>query len=228
MLKPEIQEILTRSKEWGWVLEPDAKEILRLSGITVPRFVLAWDVEEAESFARQIGYPVVAKVVSPRVLHKTDSGGVLLGIRDRDALARAFRGFQKFDGFEGMLVEEMVSGKELILGGKVDHQFGPIVLLGLGGILAEIYQDTALRMAPIGPNDVVSMMNGLKAHKLFTGFRGSEPINLGELSKTLVTLSHLMMDLEDQVSSMDLNPVMCDARRCVVADARIMLKENGS
>lgn len=224
MLTEEIRAILAGSREYGWVLEPDAKRLLHLAGIGVPKFLWAQDLEEAYAFAEGIGYPVAAKVVSPAILHKTEAGGVVLGIRDREGLARAYEGFRGLRGFRGMLVEETVSGAEMILGGKVDMQFGPIVLMGVGGTLAEIYRDTALRMAPIAEKDVLSMLHGLKAHQIFEGYRGAEPVDLPELSRTLVALSHLMMDLQDEVSSLDLNPVICRGKQCLAADARILLK----
>jgi hypothetical protein len=123
-----------------------------------------------------------------------------------------------------MLVEEMVSGIELIAGAKVDYQFGPVILLGMGGTAVEIYKDTALRMAPLKEVDVESMLKGLKAHELLNGYRGAQPVNLKELVRTLMAFSRLVMDLEGYFESIDLNPVMCSSTSCVVADARIMLQ----
>jgi len=110
----------------------------------------------------------------------------------------------------------------------VDYQFGPVILLGLGGTGVEIYRDTSLRMAPLKPRDVEAMVQGLKAHQLLEGYRGSEPINLPELNGLLVRFSRLVMTLEGLVESIDLNPVMCTPQRCLIADARIMLRAAGS
>jgi acyl-CoA synthetase (NDP forming) len=123
-----------------------------------------------------------------------------------------------------VLVEEMISGVELMVGAKIDYQFGPIILLGMGGTGVEIYRDIALRMAPLRPGDVESMIRGLKARPLLEGYRGSEPISLSELTRLVVTFSDLVMDLEDFIESIDLNPVMCSSTKCIVADARIMLR----
>jgi acyl-CoA synthetase (NDP forming) len=120
-------------------------------------------------------------------------------------------------------VEEMVSGTELIVGAKIDYQFGPVILLGIGGTGVEIYQDTTLRMAPLNQQDVDYMINGLKAGQLIKGYRGSEPVNLPALSSLIMTFSALVMEIEKSIESIDLNPVMCNAKRCVVADARIMI-----
>ena len=224
MLKKELKAIVTASKRWGWVLEPEAKRMLSISGIDVPKFLWAESSEEAVGFAEKIGYPVVGKLVSPEALHKSDVGGVVVGIDSVKNLEKTFHRFSSFKDFAGMLVEEMVSGTELIAGAKMDYQFGPVILLGMGGTAVEIYKDTALRMAPLKEVDIDSMLKGLKAHELLKGYRGSQPVNLKELTRTLMAFSSLVMDLEGYFESIDLNPVMCSSKRCVVADARIMLQ----
>jgi len=224
MLRKEPKAIVKSSRRWGWVLEPEAKRLLAISGIDVPRFFWAKSSEEAIQFAGEIGYPVVGKLVSPEALHKSEVGGVVVGIDSDKNLEKAFHRFSSFKDFAGMLVEEMVSGTELIVGAKVDYQFGPVILLGMGGTAVEIYKDTALRMAPLKEVDVESMLKGLKAHELLKGYRGSQPVNLKELVRTLMAFSSLVMDLKGYFESIDLNPVMCSSKRCVVADARIMLQ----
>jgi len=226
MLTEEIKDILLASRELGWVLEPEAKRLFSLAGLDVPKFMLATELEQAVRFARDIGYPLVAKVVSPRALHKSDVGGVVVDIDTDAKLTKAYRRFSKFDGFTGMLVEEMLSGVELIVGAKIDYQFGPVILLGMGGIGVEIYRDTTLRMAPLKEKDVESMLRDLKAHQLLEGYRGSEPVNLAELKAMVVAFSSLVMEIEGLIESIDLNPVLCSSKRCAVADARIMLKVN--
>ena len=124
-----------------------------------------------------------------------------------------------------MLIAEMAKGLELIIGAKNDFQFGPMILLGMGGVGVEIYKDVSLRMAPLKARDAEHMINELVARKLLTGYRGSEPVNLPFLKKTLINFSRLMMDLQDVVESIDLNPVMCTAKSCIVVDSRIMLKQ---
>ena len=224
MLKKELKDIVTASKRWGWVLEPEAKRLLSVSGIDVPKFLWAKSPDEAVQFAEKIGYPVVGKLVSPKALHKSEVGGVVVGIDSVKNLEETFHRFSSFEDFAGMLIEEMVSGTELIAGAKVDYQFGPVILLGMGGTAVEIYKDTALRMAPLKEVDVESMLKGLQAYELLKGYRGSQPVNLKELTKTLMAFSNLVMNLEGYFESIDLNPVMCSSERCVVADARIMLQ----
>ncbi len=225
MLNKEIHAILSRSKEWGWVMEPDAQKIFSLYGFKTPKYGVATNAAHALKIAHQIGYPVVAKVVSPAILHKSDVKGVVVGVKDDKTLVATFERFEKLDGFSGMLVSEMVRGIELIIGAKNDHQFGPIILLGMGGVGVEIYKDVALRMAPLQPKDVDGMVCELDARQFLTGYRGSDGINMNALKKLLVNFSRLMMDLQGVVESVDMNPVICTPKTCLAVDARIILKK---
>jgi len=223
VLKKGIKEKLDAARESGWVLEPEAKMILHSYGIDVPRFTWTHSLEEALEFVRENGFPVVAKVVSPLILHKSDAGGVITGIVNDELLKDAFRRFSQMEGFAGMLVEKMLSGIELMAGAKVDYQFGPVILFGMGGTEVEIYRDTILRMAPLAERDVPAMMSNLKARPLLEGYRGSKPIDVAALTRTLLGFSDLVMDIQGFIESIDLNPVLCSAEKCIVADARIML-----
>jgi hypothetical protein len=223
MLVRAFQETLNASKAQGWIMEPEAKHLLSLVHVDVPLFKWTNDVDEAALFAGKIGYPVVAKVVSPAVVHKSEHGGVVPRVADEMELREVFSQFSRVDPFAGILVEERLSGIELIIGGKMDYQFGPVVLLGMGGTSAEIYRDISLRMAPLNENDIRSMYMDLKSYPLLEGYRGSKGIHFGKLSDMLILFSKLLMDLEGQVESIDLNPVMCSPEKCVVADARIIL-----
>jgi succinyl-CoA synthetase beta subunit len=224
MLTEDMRLIIDNARETGWVLEPDAKRLLSLAGLTVPDFVLAVTASEAVAAAQRIGYPVAAKVVSAKILHKSEAGGVAVGVPDASHLTDIFGKFSALEGFAGLLVEEMLPGSELIVGAKVDFQFGPVILLGMGGTGVEIYRDTVIRMAPVTEKDVQAMLAGLKGARLLQGYRGAEPISIPELIRLMLAFSALIMDLENDVESIDLNPVKCTGRRCVVADARIMLR----
>jgi acyl-CoA synthetase (NDP forming) len=227
MLKKELKAIIAASEELGWVLEPEAKRLLSLSGIDVPKFKWAKSLGDSVQFAGEIGYPVVAKLISPTALHKSDVGGVVVGIDSDEKLTETFQRFSTFEGFSGLLVEKMISGIELIVGAKLDYQFGPVILLGMGGTEVEIYKDTTLRMAPLRTQDAESMLRALKAHKLLEGYRGSKSIDQKQLADTLMSFSDLVMELEEYFESIDLNPLMCSPERCVVADARIVLNRDG-
>jgi acyl-CoA synthetase (NDP forming) len=222
-MNEEMKQILDEAGSRGWVLEPDAKRLLAAAGLAVPRFLRTSDPGEARRFAEEIGYPVVAKVVSADILHKSDAGGVKTGLRDGHALQEAMERFSSMEGYEATLVEETVQGLELIAGAKVDAQFGPVILLGIGGTAVEIYKDTVIRMAPLEPRDVEAMVNGLEAHQLLRGYRGAEPVDMDALSDALVTFSGLVMEMADRMESVDLNPLVCSSSGCVVADARILL-----
>jgi hypothetical protein len=166
---------------------------------------------------------VVVKVVSPEVVHKSEVGGVAAGVASDEALLQAFNHMAQIKGFAGVIVEEVLKGVELIIGATMDEQFGPIVLLGAGGTTTEICRDVTFGMAPLCDNEVDRMIQRLKAGPLLTGFRGSEPVDLGELNRLVIKFSNLVAELGDMVESVDLNPVICSGQRCVVADARIML-----
>ena len=226
--RAEMLQIVEAARADGWVLEPDAKRLFRLAGFDVPRLTVARTPEEADRFAREIGYPVVAKVVSPRILHKSDVRGVVVGIADAGRLEEVFRRFQGMEGFVGMIVEETVSGIELILGAKIDFQFGPMILLGMGGTGVEIYQDVALRMAPLSGKDVHAMIAGLKARRLLEGYRGAEKVDRDKLTETVLAFAAMVMELRERIASIDINPLLCSSRRCVVADARIILGRHES
>ncbi|MFH2099427.1 MAG: acetate--CoA ligase family protein [Pseudomonadota bacterium] len=223
MLKEKIAGILAGARETGWVMEPQAKGILREAGLPVPDFTWARDEGEAVEFAREKGFPLAAKVVSPAIVHKSDAGGVAVNIGSEDQLRDVMARFSRMEGFAGAVVEPMAAGVELIVGGKMDHQFGPVVLFGVGGTSVEIYQDTVIRMAPLKEPDADSMIRSLKGKKLLLGYRGQPPVALEKLKKLLVDFSRLLMEMEGLVESIDLNPVMCSDTACLVADARIML-----
>jgi acetate---CoA ligase (ADP-forming) subunit beta len=223
MLSALTQKILVASKSRGWVLEPDAKRIMREAGLTIPDFRFAETIDSAMQAAKALGYPLVAKVVSPAVLHKTEAKGVALGIGSDQELKEVVSRFSKMEAFAGVHLEKMASGVELIVGAKIDHHFGPVILLGIGGTGVEIYQDVTIRMAPLSQADVTSMRNALKGHKLLEGYRGAEAVNPLKLTQALLDFSKLVIDMQDQVESIDLNPVLCSQDACVVADARILL-----
>jgi acyl-CoA synthetase (NDP forming) len=225
MLNQNMRDIIRRAKSYGWVLEPEAKRLLSLGEIRVPDFRWTATLPEALAAAEDVGYPLVVKIVSPAIVHKSEVNGVAVGLEDADELTDVFRDFSKLEGFAGVLIEPLVSGIELIIGAKIDYQFGPIILLGIGGTGVEIYQDIALRMAPLSDSDVSSMVESLKGAKLLRGYRGAEPIDMPALIRLVHHFSVLVMELADHIDTIDLNPVKCTGTTCVVVDARIMLAE---
>jgi succinyl-CoA synthetase beta subunit len=226
MLNTKMKDIIDTASSRGWVLEPEAKRLISLKGIEVPEYIWTEDDQEALRFARKIGYPVVAKVVSSQILHKSELQGVSVRIRNDEELSKEIERLKGLQGSEGVLIEKMVEeGIELIVGAQNDYQFGPVVLLGIGGTGVEIYKDTTIGMAPLSEQHAQAMYKGLKAHQLLAGYRGRDAIHLKELTRILVDFSSLVIELEDEVESIDLNPLICSPEKCVAVDARIILKK---
>lgn len=223
MTTHNLPESFTKWRRHGWIPEPDTLQILKQGGLDVVGHCHAATLEEALGFARSKGFPLAAKVVSPAIMHKTDVGGVVTGVASEEELARHFARFGKMEGFAGMLVAEMLTGVELILGAKIDRQFGPVVLLGIGGTGVEIYGDVAVRMAPLTGKDVAAMASGLRGHILLEGHRGRPPVSMDRLTATVLDFSALVMEYRDHIASVDINPLFCTGDRCAVADARIIL-----
>ena len=224
MLDKNSKEIIAKSKPLGWVLEPDAKAIMKLQGLDIPDFILTNSFEKADLFLKKSDCQVVAKAVSKKILHKTEHQAVVAGISSSNHLESEMTRLQKLDGCEIILVEQMLEGIEIIVGAKIDFQFGPVVVFGIGGTSVEIYNDTAIRMAPLKPSDVSSMVESLKAKDLILGYRGRAGVNMETLTHLIVNFSYLIMELENDIDSVDLNPVICTQDQCVIVDARIMLK----
>jgi hypothetical protein len=204
-------------------LEPDAKDLLEDKGFDLPRRVKTSSAARAVEFMEELQGPVALKAVSPKILHKTEHGAVVTGITSGKVLEKEMKQLLALDGCQTVLAEEMVSGIELFMGAKNDEQFGPVIILGMGGIGVEIYNDTAIRMAPVRTADVLSMVDSLKGSPLIKGFRGGSGVNIAVLTDVIKRFSHLAMALEPYFLSMDVNPLICSPERCVVADARIML-----
>ncbi len=223
MLEKNSKKIIEKSKSSGWILEPDAKALMKLQGLDIPDFILTNSFEAADQFLKKSESPVVAKAVSKKILHKTEHQAVVTGIMSSDHLKSEMARLQQLPGCENILVEQMVQGIEVIIGAKNDFQFGPVIVFGIGGTSVEIYNDTAVRMAPLKPDDVLSMVESLKAKKIISGYRGMAGVNMEILTHLIVNFSLFVMELENDIESVDLNPVICTRDRCVIVDARIML-----
>lgn len=223
-VKKEIREIIKNSRESGWVLEPAAKAIMKLNKLDIPDFILTDSYEAAENFLNKSAGPVAVKAVSKKILHKTEHKAVVTGIFSKEQLKKEMTRLKKLDGCENILVEEMVEGIEIIIGAKNDFQFGPVIVFGIGGTSVEIYNDTAIRMAPLKSEDVVSMVDSLKAKQIISGYRGEIGVNMEALTDLLINFSHLIMEFDKDIESVDCNPVICTEDKCVIADARIILQ----
>ncbi len=210
--------------------EPEAAAILSAYGISQPREAPATTEGEAVEASRQLGFPVVLKLCSPDILHKSDVGGVKLGLRDEAQVRSAFQNLksaavQRSARFAGVLVQEQVSGDvEVIVGARYDPTFGPVVLVGLGGILAELLKDTALRLAPVSADAARRMLGELRGSRLLAGFRGRAGVDIESLATLLATVSRLAVELP--LGELDLNPVILKAggSGAVAVDRRLILR----
>ncbi len=222
-LDKNAKKIIKEAKSLGRVLEPDAKALMKSQGLDIPDFILTNSFKDAEKFLKQSHGSVVVKAVSKKILHKTEYKAVVTGICSNEHLKNEMERLQKLEGCENILVEQMVEGLEIIIGSKNDFQFGPVIVFGIGGTSVEIYNDTSIRMAPLQSHDVLSMVESLKAKQLILGYRGENGVNLEVLSDLLIRFSTFVIKLENDIESVDLNPVICTEDRCVIADARIIL-----
>ncbi|MCV0413189.1 3-hydroxypropionate--CoA ligase [Nitrosarchaeum sp.] len=214
------------------ITEESSKSILKTYGVKVPPFALVTTAEDAAKQAKKIGFPLVMKVVSPQILHKTDVGGVKVGLDNVNDVKKTFKDMygrlSKKKGVEvkGILLEKMVpKGVELIVGIQNDPQFGPVIMVGLGGIMTEVMKDVAFRMLPITTSDAKSMINELKGSALLKGFRGSEPIDTNMVANMLVQIGKLGVDNADYINSIDFNPVIVYPKSHFVVDAKIILNK---
>jgi len=232
--KQKIQSIVESSKGNPKVItEESSKEILGEYGIKVPKYALVTSSDEAMQKSKEIGFPLVAKIVSPDILHKTDVDGVKVGLSSEEEVKKAFddmfnRLKKKFD-VKGVLLENMVpKGVELIVGLQNDSQFGPSIMVGLGGIYTELFKDVSFRVLPVTKNEAVKMLESLRGKDILKGFRGSKPIDMNMLSEAIVNIGNLGVDMAGKYESIDFNPVVVYPDSYYVVDAKIILKEKSS
>ncbi len=211
--------------------EFESKEILKEYDIPVPDGGLATSKEEAIEIAEDIGYPVVMKVMSPDILHKSDAGIIGLDVKDEEEIKEKWdelmdnaNGYEPDANILGILINPMIDqGKEVIIGINKDPQFGPVVMFGLGGIFVEILEDVSFRVAPIDEEEAEEMMQEIKGYPILAGARGEDPVDLDALKDIIVKISKLADDLP--VKELDLNPVFAYKDRAVAIDARMVAEE---
>jgi 3-hydroxypropionyl-CoA synthetase (ADP-forming) len=224
-----FDNIISRRKD-KVITEESAKEILSEYEIKVPRYALVTDVNESIKKANELGFPLVAKIVSPQILHKTDVGGLRVGLSSEEEVRQTFtdlytRLSNQYE-VKGVLLEKMVpQGIELIVGLQNDSQFGPVIMVGLGGIYTEIFKDVVFRILPITNADATNMIEDLRGKQILKGFRGADPINIEMLSDALVKIGKLGTDMAAYYESIDFNPVIAYPNDYYVVDAKIILRE---
>src|ERR671932_774938 len=233
MASEKVQDIFNDifSNREKVITEELAKQVLSEYGIVVPKYALVKSTQDAEMKAREVGFPLVAKIVSPDILHKTDVKGVKVGLRNESAVKETFDEMygrlSKQYNVKGVLLEKMAApgGVELIVGLQNDLQFGPVIMAGIGGIYTEIFKDVSFRVLPITKEDAISMIDDLKGNKILKGFRGIPPINLDLLSEALVRIGKFGTDMAPYYESIDFNPIIFYENEYVVVDAKILLRE---
>ena len=229
----QTSKIINQAKKEGRkaLLETEAKTICMEYGIPVTKFKLALNEKEAAKHADEIGYPVVLKIVSPDIIHKSDAGGVIVNLKNPAEVTNAYKkimeNVKKYNAkakIVGVLVQEMApQSTEVIVGAIKDPQFGQTIMFGLGGIFVEILKDVNFRIAPITTEDAKEMITELKAYPLLKGYRNTPPADIDALISILCNTSRLVMD-NQEIKELDLNPVMAYQKGAKTVDARIILE----
>lgn len=227
-----VRQVLDRVKADGRnaLTAPEGKIVCDAYGITVPQEGVATSADEAVALATGMGLPVVLKIVSPDILHKTEAGGVLVGVKTAEdvragydkilANAKAYKADAKIDGVQ---VQQMLTGgTEVIIGSITDGSFGKLVAFGLGGVLVEVLKDITFRLAPATKADALSMLDGIQAAEMLHGVRGGDPVDREALSDMIVRVSQLVTDFPEIVE-LDLNPVFASKSGAIAADVRIVV-----
>jgi acetyl coenzyme A synthetase (ADP forming)-like protein len=230
--KAKVRQLLDAVRASGRtsLTAPEGKQVCDAYGIAVPGEGVAGSAAEAGQLAAKMGFPVVLKIVSPDILHKTEAGGVIVGVKSADeaqkaydqilASAKKYKADAKIDGVQ---VQQMLKGgQEVIVGAVTDGSFGKLVAFGLGGVLVEVLKDITFRLAPATTADALSMLDGIQAAEMLKGVRGGEAVNRDALAKLIVGVSELVSDFPE-ISEMDLNPVFATAQGAIAADVRIVV-----
>jgi acyl-CoA synthetase (NDP forming) len=234
MVLASIQVIDKARSEGRTVLtEVESKEFLKAAGISIVDTRLAKSREEAISISRKFGFPVVLKIASPDIVHKSDAGGVKLGLKTAKQVGKAYDDIiqiirQKHPQarIHGVVVQKMARpGVEVIIGMSKDAQFGPVLMFGLGGILVEILKDVSFRIVPLSRRDAAEMLREIKGYPLLEGYRGGEAVDISYLEELLIKVSNFV-EKNPEVMELDLNPIFAYSDGAVAVDARVILEDN--
>jgi acetyl coenzyme A synthetase (ADP forming)-like protein len=230
--KQKVRQILDAVKKEGRdaLTAPEGKLICDAYGINVPKEGVAAGAKEAASMASAMGFPVVMKIVSPDILHKTEAGGVVVGVKSADEASAAYeqivanaKKYKADAKIVGVQIQQMIKGgQETIIGAMTDDSFGKLIAFGMGGVLVEVLKDVTFRLAPATREDAASMLDGIQAAEILKGVRGAKPVNREALQDTIVRVSQLVSDFPE-ISEMDLNPVFASDEGAIAADVRIVL-----
>ena len=231
------QKIITKARKESRTLltEIEAKELLKEAGINVVETKLATSKEQAVAISQKLGFPVALKIASTDIIHKSDAGGVKLGLKTVAQVSKAYDDIMKSikktipnARIEGVSVQKMAKpGVEVIIGMSKDAQFGPVLMFGLGGIFVEILKDVSFRIVPLMKRDAKDMIREIKGFPLLQGYRGSEPVDLENLENILLKISEFV-EKTPEVKELDLNPIFAYKNGAVAVDARVILEKADS
>ncbi|MCD6219692.1 acetate--CoA ligase family protein [Candidatus Calescamantes bacterium] len=232
-MREKIYKIIDGAKEEGrnFLLELEAGEIFKLYGISIPDSILVEEDNLLIPSSEKLGFPLVMKIVSPQIIHKTDVGGVKVGIKNRDELITAYKSMivetkEKVSGAEirGVLLQKMAppGAREVVLGGLRDATFGSVVMFGLGGIWVEVLKDVSFRVAPVDEKEAREMVKEIKGKKILEGIRGEKPVDFALLYKTIANFSQMLYEFPE-FKEVDANPVFLYPDSLICVDARIIL-----
>jgi acetyl coenzyme A synthetase (ADP forming)-like protein len=230
--KDAVRKILDRVKadKRTSLTAPEGKLVCDAYGIAVPKEDVAKSASQAAKIATDMGFPVVMKIVSPDILHKTEAGGVMVGVKNAAEVEKNYetilanaKKYKSDAKIEGIQVQQMLlGGQEVIIGAVTDGSFGKLVAFGLGGVLVEVLKDITFRLAPATKQDALSMLDGIQAHEMLKGVRGSDPVNRDAIADIIVNVSRLITDFPE-ITEMDLNPVFATKANAIAADVRIVV-----
>jgi len=217
------------------LLEHEALALVKSYGIPVAKYGIVFDESDVERVVKSIGFPVVAKVVSPDISHKSDVGGVILGIKDIEGAVKSYRqiisNVKKYvpnAKIVGVLYQKMASPGyiEVIVGATRDQTFGPVVMFGIGGIFVELLKDVSFRLAPLDPEDADDMIKEIKGYRLLEGYRGMPPRDVEAIKDILIKTSKIITDI-DRIQDIDLNPIMLyeKGKGALTVDVRVILRK---
>jgi len=228
-----VDEIIGAARKEGrtYLTELESKQILEEAGINTTGIRLARTREEAISFSKEMGFPVVLKIVSPDVLHKTDAGGVELSLNNEDEVGKAYdriiSSIKKHEpnaNIQGVSVQNMARpGTEVIIGMSKDPQFGPVLMFGLGGILVEVLKDVSFRIVPLTRRDAREMIKEIKGYPILEGYRGQEPADVAVLEEMLLKVSDFVEN-RPEIKELDINPIFAYSDGALAVDARVILE----
>ena len=230
--KDAVRKILdlVKAEKRTSLTAPEGKLVCDAYGIPVPKEGVAKSAGEAAKIATDMGFPVVMKIVSPDILHKTEAGGVVVGVKTAADVEKNYaailanaKKYKSDARIEGIQIQQMLlGGQEVIVGAVTDGSFGKLVAFGLGGVLVEVLKDITFRLAPATKQDALSMLDGIQAHEMLKGVRGSEPANRDAIADIIVNVSKLITDFPE-IAEMDLNPVFATRTSAIAADVRIVV-----